>query len=46
MNESLRTRGDAAVSVIEKELGQMIAKNVWSPVNMKGLTNEDRKSVV
>ena len=26
VNEALRTRGDAAVSVIEKELGQMIAK--------------------
>ena len=46
VNEALRTRGDAAVSVIEKELGQMIAKNVWSPVNMKGLTNDEKHRII
>ena len=46
VNEALRTRGDAAVSVIEKELGQMIAKNVWSPVNLKGLTNDEKHRII
>ena len=46
VNEALRTRVDAAVSVIEKELGQMIAKNVWSPVNMKGLTNDEKHRII
>ena len=46
MNEALRTRGDAAVSVIKKELGQMIAKKVWSPVNLKGLTNDEKHRII
>ena len=46
MNEALRTRGDAAVSVIEEELGQMIAKKVWSPVNLKGLTNDEKHRII
>ena len=46
VNEALRTRVDAAVSVIEKELRQMIAKNVWSPVNMKGLTNDEKHRII
>ena len=33
------TRGDAAVSVIQKELQQMIEKKVWEPVCVKGLSH-------
>ena len=35
VNEALRTRGDAAVTVIEKELRQMIDKKVWEPIDVK-----------
>ena len=41
VNEALRTRGDAAVSVIEKELTQMISKKVWTPVD---LSREETRS--
>ena len=46
VNQALRTRGDAAVSVIEKELGQMIAKKVWSPVNLKVLTKDEMYRII
>ena len=46
VNEALRTRGDAAVSVIEKELRQMIDKKVWEPVDVKGLSWEEKKRII
>ena len=46
VNEALRTRGDAAVSVIEKELKQMIDKRVWEPVDVKGLSTEEKGRII
>ena len=45
VNEALRTRGDAAVSVIEKEFRQMIDKKVWEPVDVKGLPWEEKQRI-
>lgn len=46
VNDALRTRGDAALSVIEKELGQMIKKKVWAPVDLKGLSGEEKQRII
>ena len=46
VNEALRTRGDAAVSVIEKEFRQMIDKKVWEPVDVKGLPWEEKQRII
>ena len=46
VNEALRTRGDAAVSVIEKELSQMLSKKVWSPVDLKGLSWDEKHRII
>ena len=45
VNEALRTRGDAALSVIEKELKQMIDKKVWGPVDVNGLSGEEKHRI-
>ena len=41
VNEALRTRGKDAETVIEKELSQIIAKKVWTPVDKRGLSVEE-----
>lgn len=46
VNEALRTRGDAAVSVIEKELGQMINKKVSAPVDLRQLSREEKHRII
>ena len=46
VNEALRTRGDAAVSVIEKELTQMISKKVWTPVDLRGLSRDEKYRII
>ena len=46
MNEALRTRGDAALSVIEKELKQMIDKKVWAPVSVNDLSVEEKHRII
>ena len=46
MNEALRTRGDAAVDVIEKELRQMVDKKVWEPVNVKDLSLDEKRRII
>ena len=46
MNEALRTRGDAALSVIEKELKQMIDKKVWAPVSVSDLSAEEKHRII
>ena len=46
VNEALRTRGDAAVSVIQKEPQQMIDKKVWEPVCVKGLSMEEKHRII
>ena len=35
VNEALRTRGKDAEMVIMKELGQMLRKKVWTPVDIR-----------
>ena len=39
-------RGDAAVSVIQKELQQMIDKKVWEPVCVKGLSMDEKHRII
>ena len=34
------------MSVIKKELKQMIDKKVWGPVDVNGLSGEERRSIV
>ena len=46
VNETLRTRGDAAVSVIEKELRQMINKKVWAPVDLRQMSREEKHRII
>ena len=46
VNEALRTRGDAAVNVIEKELGQMLENKVWAPVDLTGLSWEEKRRII
>ena len=46
VNDALRTRGDAALSVIEKELKQMIDKKVWGPVDVNRLSWEEKPRII
>ena len=46
INEALRTRGDAALSVIEKELKQIIDKKVWAPVSVSNLSAEEKHRTI
>ena len=46
VNEALRTRGKDAETVIEKELGQMLAKKVWTPVDLRALSYEERGRII
>ena len=46
MNEALRTRGKEAESVILKELGQMLEKKVWTPVDIQRLPREEKARII
>ena len=46
VREALKTRGDEAERVILKELQQMLTKKVWTPVDGKTLTAEQRSRVI
>ena len=46
VNEALRTRGKDAERVIEKKLGQMLTKKVWTPVDVKLLPYEEKKRII
>lgn len=46
VREAIRTRGNEAERVIMKELGQMISKRVWTPVDGRSLTAEQRAGVI
>ena len=46
VNEALRTRGKVAESVILKELGQMIEKKVWTPVDVQKLPREEKARII
>ena len=46
VREAIRTRGTEAESVIMKELSQMITKKVWTPVDGRSLTAEQRNGVI
>jgi hypothetical protein len=42
VREAIQTRGEDAERVIMKELNQMLTKRVWTPVDGKKLTAEQR----
>jgi hypothetical protein len=46
VNEALRTRGKDAETVIQKELGQMIEKKVWTPVDIRGLSHDEKARII
>ena len=46
VREVLRTRGEVAERVIIKELEQMLDKKVWTPVDLRNLTAEQRSGVI
>lgn len=46
VNEALRTRGKEAESVILKELGQMLEKKVWTPVDIHRLPREEKARII
>ena len=46
VREALRTRGDDARLVINKELQQMLDKKVWAPVVFHKLTAGQRSSII
>ena len=46
VNEALRTRGKDAETVIQKELGQMIEKKVWTPVDIRGLSHVEKARII
>ena len=46
VNEALRTRGKDAETVIQKELGQMIEKKVWTPVDIQGLSHGEKARII
>jgi Reverse transcriptase (RNA-dependent DNA polymerase) len=46
VSEAIRTRGDEAESVMIKELGQMVNKKVWTPIDGKNLTAEERRRII
>ena len=46
VREAIRTRGEEAERVIMKELNQMINKRVWTLIDGKKLTAEERSSII
>ena len=46
MREALRTRGAEAEKVIMKELEQMLNKSVWTPIDVRRLTAEQRGRII
>ena len=44
--EAIRTRGKVAEQVILKELTQMVNKGVWTPIDPRKLTSEERSRVI
>ena len=46
VNDALRTRGKDVETVIQKELSQMIAKKVWTPVDIRGLLYEEKRRII
>lgn len=46
VNEALRTRGKNAESVIEKELGQMLTNKVWTPIDVKSFSYEEKRRII
>jgi hypothetical protein len=46
VRDAIRTRGAEAERVITKELNQMLTKRVWTPVDGKKLTAEDRVRII
>ena len=46
VREALKTRGDEAERVIMKELQQMLTKKVWTPVDGRTLTADQRSRVI
>ena len=46
VNEALRTRGKDAEVVIMKELGQMLRKKVWTPVDIKSLSYNEKRRII
>jgi hypothetical protein len=46
VREAIRTRGEEVERVIMKELSQMITKGVWTPVDGRKLTAEERSRII
>ena len=46
MDEMIPTRGKDAETVIQKELSQMIAKKVWTPIDIRGLSYEEKSWII
>lgn len=46
VKEALKTRGVEAMKVTKKELSQMLAKKVWTPVHVSGLTNTEKRGII
>ena len=46
VDEALRTRGKDAETVIQKEVGQMIEKKVWTPVDIRGLSHVEKARII
>jgi hypothetical protein len=46
VKQAIRERGEEARTVITAELAQILEKEVWHGVHLKGLTKEERKAVL
>jgi hypothetical protein len=46
VRNAILTRGEEAERVIMKELAQMINKKVWTPIDGRKLTAEERRSII
>ena len=46
VNEALRTRGRDAETVIMKELGQILRKKVWTPVDIGSLSYNEKRRII
>ena len=46
VNEALRTRGKDTETVIQKELSHMVAKKVWTPVDIRGLSVDEKRRII
>jgi Reverse transcriptase (RNA-dependent DNA polymerase) len=46
VREAIRTRGEEAERVIMKELSQMVNKRVWTPIDGKKLTADERRAMI